>query len=323
MKVPKHLSLLGLFLIFYFLCGAASVVQTHKVYVTAACGFAGDVKEEYDCADDASPKLENVVFRMIAFNGFKGSGIRIEDCKAVQYPVTARNRNGTVEIIVDASKLGQLPNWYLASILAHELGHIYDGHIYDVQCVSKKHELDADYYAGFWAHRANCPKVDLVIEPFLTVPPDDTHPDSAERIRSVRLGWSDEEKPYPVETGVTATGPAKDADTYGKYTDLFVTVTPYVLRRFLHRSHNDFKVKIHLASTDIRLPVDSLVSRILKVTYSFDEEHITDDLVVSRNQYQDNFGYLITGVWNAFPVKCVVYFKDNSMLMMTKEFKLN
>lgn len=304
-------------LLFLSTCAMITCGQTHKVEVKIACGFSGEVLQSYVCQDDPPAWLEDKVYNMIAYNGLSGSGIHIEDCRFVSRPVTTQSTEGKISIMVNSATFKKADHWTMTVILAHELAHIYNGDIYGLNDVTADQELKADYYAGFWVHRAKCPDFILVIAAFKGSKTDATHPDSVRRTGKAFDGWQDAEKRY------LADGTQTEAERFRASAGVLVTVTPYVLRRFLASRRNDFKVKIHLTSADINVPVDTITNHILKVTYSFDEPHIKEPLVVSVNKFNDNYGYLITGVWNHFPVKCVIYFKDDSILPIVKYFKLD
>jgi len=294
---------------------------TIEVHLVEACGFKGAIHKTYICKNDISDPLEKLIANMITFSGFKGDRINIYDSDFVDTPITGVDSLGFVTIMVNEKKTGDHPSWYLLSMLAHELGHVYRRHIYLADCVSKPHELQADYYAGFFAHRAGCPLVDSVMAAYTTVTADEDHPDANIRKDSVQLGWNDAALPFRLNgaDSLAFISQKKFADKFRKYADLFVTVTPY--RKFLKKEVL-YNVTFHLTSKDPGVSVDSIVSHIDIVSYLFDTETFEKPLVGSVNINKDNYGYKLTGIWGEFPLKCVIYFKDDSVLPIVKEFKL-
>jgi hypothetical protein len=339
----------------------AALAQMHRVHLIAACGFAGDARLDYDCLNNPPPDMETLVSKMIAFNGIKGVTVKIEDVPSITLPVIGLNRNRTLQIMVNATRLKGSSYWFLASMLAHELGHVYNGDLYSPKCVTRVHELNADYYAGFWARGANCPAVDSAVAPFAHVPTDEDHPPSAQRIDSVRAGWlaaSQRQLYLTASTNQNAVSlnaftyaytqklapatnilpyvprikpgvPAKSSwwssrltAYYDRSLDLFATVTPNVSETD-HRKSKDYKFKFHLTSDNIFLPVSWILPQIRKVTYTFDKKNLKKPEVDSYNTNRDNFGYTVAGVWDQVTVRCIVFFKDGSTMPIVKTFKSN
>jgi hypothetical protein len=319
----KRKVILQLLAILIFINLHAFKVQAQKinVHLVEACGYKGSVRQNYSCNDDVPQTLEKLISNMITFSGFKGDRINIFDTDQVDLPVIGVDTLGFVTILVNEKKIGKRPSWYVLSILSHELGHVYRRHLYLPDCVTKEHELQADYYAGFFAHRANCPLLDSVIAPYKNLVADEDHPSSEIRIGSVISGWTDAALPFKLNTADSLTMISKNsfANKFKKFADLFVTVTPY--RKFLN-TNIFYNVTFHLTSNDPGLPVDSIVSNIDMVSYLLDRESFTTPLVPSYNVNGDNYGYTLTKVWGEFPLKCVIYFKDDSILPIVKEFKL-
>jgi hypothetical protein len=298
----------------------ASIAQTHKVSVKAACGFAGDVKSEYECADNPSAEITEIDHIVNSMMHSKGNKILVyfEDCAFVTRPITALTRDGRLEIIVNAKTLLKFPHWYLLSMLAHELGHITNGHIYMPNCVTRDHELSADYYAGFLAHEAKCPSLDLAMAPFRTVPPDADHPPTAQRLDSVRAGWNDQQKPFYPARAEHIEGVPGIVDFYGRYLDLLVTATPFV-NRSGNRVEHRYKIKFHLVSKDMRLSMNTVFPTIQRVSYSVGPAS-AEKPAVMITEGKDNFSYTITGIFENLPVRCTVWFVDSSQQKLTAEF---
>jgi hypothetical protein len=295
----------------------------HKILVVAACGFGKDLKSEYNCSDDVPPTLEKLLSRMMFSNGLKNNVIHIEEDDFIDMPVSAITDSGKIEIIVNPAKIGDTANWYVSTILAHELAHIYNGDLYSAKCVNIEHELLADYYAGFWAHRHGCTNIALVYAPLKDATPDQDHPDSTTRMRSALRGWKDEEVPFILNPNDTNKTVETFSQTYAKYADVFVTVTPSVYTTFPFRKHNRHTIVFHLTSTDFRVPTDSIFNKISAVSYYINEDHFDEKVKEVNNYGHDGYAYGVTKVWNEFPVTCVIYFKDDSVLPITKRFKLS
>jgi len=256
---------------------------------------------------------------MISFNGNTLEGISIEDSEYASMPVTGLDSAGHIIIIVDSHQLLSSPRWFMISILAHELGHITNRDVYLKDCVNKPNELKADYYAGFWAHRAQCPLVDSVIAPFLTVIPDEDHPEGAKRREWVIKGWNDEVKPFKLQAPANF-GLNTLSDYYGQYIDILGTISPY---RWTATSKNyGYKMKVLIGTKDYRLPTSRIVLLIQKVSYSIDDKYFRISFPYFSSRSND-FAYMSFGQRRRLPITCTIYFVDRSIKTITKTFDFN
>lgn len=294
--------------------------KVRTVRLVTACGFGPNVRLTYQCSLSAPPSVSDIISKMIAFNGNSSKGIQIEDSPGMDYPVTGRDVDNNVIIIVDAEKMLKLPSWNLRAILAHELGHITNGHVYMKSCISHEYELSADYYAGFWSSRAGCSSVDSVLAPFSNVKPDDHHPKHADRIKSVRTGWDEEKKPFEIKAPVKTIGFPKLKDLYGQYLKLFATVTPYRWQ-LGKKVRYTYKTKVMLSTKNIRVPLEQLLSVVARVEYASKDGFFKFPLLLNANRDND-FCYMYIGGENPLPVVCTIYFVDKSSLVIKEKFVL-
>lgn len=164
--------------------------QTHQVYMRHACGFDTIPRNEYTCLNQPAADMQTLVYKMIRYNGIGIKTMTVQDCRQVRFPVTTIDADSNLTIVMNASKLRGAPRWILAVILAHELGHVYRGDMSMVRDVNRTDELNADAYAGHWAHGAGCTKVDSIIAGYKNLATDAIHPASQLRIDSVTAGWN-------------------------------------------------------------------------------------------------------------------------------------
>ena len=294
-----------------------SAVPTRWVTLVTACGFGPNVKLTYKCAASAPPTISDIISKMISFNGSTTKGIRIEDSPGMEYPVTGRDVNNNIIIIVDAAKMLKLSGWNSRAILAHELGHITNRDLYLKECVNHEFELNADYYAGFWTRRAGCTNIDSILTPFKKVKPDAYHPEHEKRVKSVNKGWADEAIPFQFTPPVKFIGFPTLKDSYGQYMKIFATITPYrwqfATKKFL------YKTKVMISANDVRVPLDRLLSVIAKVEYTANDGIFRFPLLLNANREND-FCYMTIGFKKALPITCTIRFVDNSTLVIAKDF---
>ena len=303
-----HVSLLG------------AIPKIRIVELVTACGFGPNVKLSYKCSPSIPPSVSDIISKMIAFNGNSPKGIRIEDSPGTDYPVTGRDISNNIIIIIDAQQILRLTGWNLKAVLAHELGHITNRDVYSQNCVSHEFELNADYYAGFWAHRAGCTNIDSVLAPFLNVLPDSDHPAHALRVNSVNKGWADEEIPFEFKPRVEAVGLPELKDSYGQYINIFATITPYMWQ-FRGVKKYVYKTKVLIGANDIRVPLDRLLSVIARVEYAANDRQFRFPLLLKANRAND-FCYMVLGAKKTLPITCTIYFVDKSSMKVTKNFLL-
>jgi hypothetical protein len=292
--------------------------KMHRINLIIACGFNRKVKLNYSCSSAPPPSISDIISKMIAFNGNKSEGIRIEDSPGLDYPVVGRDSFYNVIIIVDAKRILSSPNWYMYAMLSHELAHITNRDVYEEQCVNKKNELAADYYTGFWTRRAGCEYLDSVIAPCQTVPLDEYHPPHIDRANSVRRGWKDGDIPFTIKPPKTFSGIAAFKDTYGRYLSIFATITPYKWHLGT-KTRYMYKRKVLLSTNDKRVLLKQILPVISSVRYSFDDDHFRIPLAVISNAEND-YCYMALDAWKKFPITCTVYFVDNSYIKMSRNF---
>jgi hypothetical protein len=302
----------------------ANAVNTHTVHVMSVCGMAKDIRTTYECLDSVSGVIEQLLSRMMVSNGLMDNGIRIEDSPFIDMPVTALDKYQRVIIFVNGERINAKngPSWYISAVLAHELAHFYNGDIYKKDPINIDRELKADYYSGFWMHRNGCTDIESVYAPLINIPADAEHPDKEKRKEAILNGWNAEKIPFNLKGDHVSAEIKTQAELLFPYADLFITITPYVLTRWFLRKRNVCRVKVHLTSKNIRVPTDSILNKVRKVYYIADSAHFKRPLMIADNRNKDGFGYLFTGVWEEFPVKCVIDLKDGSALLIIKRFKL-
>lgn len=89
-------------------------------------------------------------------------------------------------------------DWAAVSVIAHELGHHFYGHVHGgIEGVApdtlRAHELEADYFSGFVLARmgATLADAEAAQQALYDDSPSETHPDSRDRLRFILTGWAD------------------------------------------------------------------------------------------------------------------------------------
>jgi hypothetical protein len=310
----KYLSLKKIVLVITCVfCQHALLSQPVKTRLSNVCAFADTPKNEY--ALDYHRNLERFIQKMISTIGFSGDYIYISSSPDVDYAASGLRTDGKAEILVADNFNPNQFYWYHATILAHELAHIFNRDIYEPDCASMENELLADYYAGFWASKNNA-VIDSVQAPFYRLPDDSTHPPREDRLKAVESGWNHAKKPFTLDVDTVG---ATSSSIYGKYLNMYFTISPD--RRF--KETLKYKVYFHLASKDISVPFNSIIQKISRVSYVLHQPTFRHPFVTSCNQNDDSFGYTLTGVYGTFPIVCLVYFKDDSVWSIVKGFPLS
>lgn len=83
------------------------------------------------------------------------------------------------------------PDWGLISILAHEIGHHLQGHIFQNDADFHRRELEADEFTGFVMHRmgASLAESQVAIEMLAQDFDVATHPRRSTRLAAIERGW--------------------------------------------------------------------------------------------------------------------------------------
>lgn len=97
------------------------------------------------------------------------------------------------EIAADAGT-----DWAAVSVLAHELGHHHYGHVVEgvrgfPSAVSRRHELEADYFSGYVLSKlgTTLEEAEAAQRTYFDEHATATHPASPERLLAIAAGWRD------------------------------------------------------------------------------------------------------------------------------------
>jgi len=89
-------------------------------------------------------------------------------------------------------------DWAAVSVLAHELGHHHYGHVVEgvrgyPTAVSRRHELEADYFSGYVLAKlgTTLQEAQAAQRTYFDEHATSTHPASPERLVAIAAGWSD------------------------------------------------------------------------------------------------------------------------------------
>jgi hypothetical protein len=100
------------------------------------------------------------------------------------------------EIATDAGT-----DWAAVSVLAHELGHHHYGHVREgvrgyPTSVSRRHELEADYFSGYVLAKLGTTReeAEAAQRTYFDEHATATHPASPQRLRAIAAGWADAEE---------------------------------------------------------------------------------------------------------------------------------
>lgn len=293
-----------------FLFFQAADGQQKKTVLLNTCGLLEAPKAEYDLT--YNKRLEYFIQKIISSTGFGGNSIHISSSPDVKYAITGLRSDGNAEVVVNDQFDPNENFWYNKIILVHEIAHVLNGDIFNAIHTILMKELGADYSAGFWSGRMGLP-IDSAKAPFIDLPDAAGYPDKASRLNSVDSGW------HVAKNSITPAEAPTASIKYEKYLNLYFTVTN---QPKLPASSGKYKVYFHLASRNMNLPFDSISPQISKVSYVL-HKTFRHQLVTSYNVNDDAFGYSLTKVWRTFPLVCLVYFRDNSVLPIIKEFSLS
>jgi hypothetical protein len=281
------------------------------------CGYSTSGTGLYYCGP-ASTSNEKLVSRMVAYSGFDDR-INVKESQSVESAVIGLDTANEVTIIVNTSLFKNNPNGIKLAILSHEIGHLFKRHLSEKKRIPfKKKELGADVYSGFWCQRASV-KLIWPLQALNDFPEDTMYPPKKERMDSVNSGYKLAGTPFEIDAW---TGNLPDSVLFAKFLSLFVAVTPYKNKFFsLVKYSGKFNVNFHLTSTDVMIPIDTIIRRIKYVEYTIDSS-FGQPVFKSDNPNNDNFGYLLTKVYGEFPISAKVYFRDNSTSSIVKSFTL-
>jgi hypothetical protein len=82
-------------------------------------------------------------------------------------------------------------NWASVSVLAHEMGHHYENHLFTGNGSTPAKELEADYFSGYALAKINASLADATaaLERIAPVQGNSSHPGRAARVDAIRRGW--------------------------------------------------------------------------------------------------------------------------------------
>ncbi len=83
------------------------------------------------------------------------------------------------------------PDWSVRSILAHEMGHHFLGHLFVTDRNFRMRELEADSFSGFVLYRlgATLPQALITMRTLAPVQETPTHPNKVMRLAAIEQGW--------------------------------------------------------------------------------------------------------------------------------------
>lgn len=137
--------------------------------------------------------------KLLSYAGINNSTVKIQpgpvpNAAAIIY-------GGTRYIVYDdafmkrisAVKTDNTLDWAALSVLAHELGHHFQGHTLSANGSNPAIEIQADYYSGFLLQKmhATLDQAQAVMKEFGTDSGTLTHPARKERLEAIKSGWTD------------------------------------------------------------------------------------------------------------------------------------
>jgi len=291
--------------------------------IVNACGVNKCIDSSIilECSEPQE-RYKNLILNMLYASGLKGIPYFIGSSTSpeIGIAITGLSSKGRPCIIINEDEFELCTPWELESILSHEFGHISRRHLDDTFRVTRKIELEADYYAGFWNKKNFCPSLDTVLQPFSKMNADVEHPPYSERKASITTGWADADKnPFNIP-------PKKDqqgelGDVLKDKFDFILLSTPTIKKGFLRKPTLWHKVTLHIISSNPYITNDSLFSKIDYVSYALHPFTFADPLPTIKNDDRkgngDNFQYNLT-VWGTFPITSILTFTDGSAASLTK-----
>lgn len=82
-------------------------------------------------------------------------------------------------------------NWASVSVLAHEIGHHYENHLFTGTGSTPAKELEADYFSGYALAKidASLAEATAALERIAPIQGNSSHPGRAARVDAIRRGW--------------------------------------------------------------------------------------------------------------------------------------
>jgi len=207
----------------------------------------------------------------------------------------------------------------MLALLAHEVGHINNGNFNTDATITRKFELDADYYSGFWSGKNQRTNFENILPGFKLFMEDKQHPPfEPDRKRSLHEGWTDGVKPFEIKPSFV--GQTMDS-LYGRYLNAAILVTPGFKRKNLFGGYTvKHNVFLSIQSNDYRLSNRDLFKYIDYVTYVYHPPTFTKSgLTHTEDDSTDGFQTKVT-VWGEFPITIITTFKDGTVWPLAREF---
>ncbi|MCA6069387.1 hypothetical protein JI747_019645 [Chryseobacterium sp. RG1] len=309
------------YLIFFFLI-ILVWGQIDKKYESIKCNFNSKPLPTtiLENSSAASREYADLITKIFAFCGQKDLYLFVYNTTSadLDYACCGYNKFGKPSIIINETNLNSLPEYSRISILAHEIGHFNNRDI-DMDSVTRKMELNADFFNGFWCGKNNINDVYLtdIFYPYDSLVTEDLqHPDPKIRIDSVKSGFQKGKKSFNM--GVYDLNVSM-ADNYKNDLDLILTVDPKVT---LHKNKKTFIIHLNsVIAKNAQFSKNKIFSNIEYVRYVIDDKSFRKEIIKVKNE-ETNFKFDLTKVWGDFPVTAIIRFKDYSEMSITKTFKL-
>lgn len=212
-------------------------------------------------------------------------------------------------------------------VLYHEIGHILSYLTWTKPALTSDDELKADEFAGFRLRMDNCSKLTEVAEMYGEIIPDDLHPADTIRMKSFIKGYKKANSKIKNESleSIKFDGiKGKIGEFFKDSVSLQFIVTPHKKTYTISKKDEFFDVYMSLRLNQANEEISNLIfiNSIESVAYMLDDSTFKQSVVQPKNINDDNFGYLLTKVYEHFPIIVAIKFKDESFIAFNQNFEL-
>src|SRR5262245_3954427 len=168
--------------------------QKAAIPLKNACSYFGEVLTGSAVAQPGSDEAEQMIRRIIDASGLA------QNFRTLVAPVpnaAAVSVNGSRLILYNSTFIADLTArtrnpWAPISIMAHEIGHHLNGHMFSATAGTPALELEADFFSGFILQRLGASLADATIamQELGSPTASASHPAKPERLAAITSGWS-------------------------------------------------------------------------------------------------------------------------------------
>jgi hypothetical protein len=175
---------------YVLLLGSSSAQE--KLALTASCNFAGDGGQRVVFTFDPDPETKEAVAKLVERTGLARNFVLL--AANVPNATAAVDSDKRRVILYNQDFMTRLTesnsDWAAKAILAHELGHHLQGHLFE-QIDRMKSELEADKYSGFLLGQlgAKLNEAQSAVESLGSDDISGDYPPKSARLAAVTNGW--------------------------------------------------------------------------------------------------------------------------------------